>query len=473
MQPCITEPPPSPAQAPGKGRLSDASEPSQANGETSNARVPGFLGMMGRTVSLTGAAVMPVRGLSLVFAALRYRHYRNLWLAALVSNIGAFVQNVAVGWLVYELGRSEMWLGIHGFASQAPMVLLLPLGGVLADRLNRRWTIATGNLLWVMIAVALALLYGFGVLRVWHLVAAAALNGCVSAMLIPANQALLPLLVAKDDLPNAVALNGMNFNLSRVIGPAIGGTVMVAFGATWSFGLNALTFLPLLIVIMLLPINFRPDVKHSATVLQSMATGFRYLRSRSDLKVMEVTIFASGFFVAPLMQMLPAYVSWAYEGDAQAFSTLLSCFGAGAVIGAAAMAARSRGGARPWRAFPLLAFKGLCLAGMAMGPAMSVTMILVMLCGLTFLAANNRLLAAVLGSTPGAMRGRLVSLHIFFFCVGVPLGSLLAGFIGARWGIAWVFGSYGLASVVVMMAIALTTHLRGVVYHEVEDAQGA
>ena len=178
--------------------------------------------------------------------ALAFREYRILWGGQLISNVGTWMQIMAQAWVVYTIsGKSEFWLGVDGFCSGAP-VLLAPFAGVLADRLDRRKLMGTVTVFQGILAFILALMLYFNVLQVWEILICSVFSGALSNMMMPTFNSLMPELVDHPTLPNAVALNSMGFNVSRVLGPMIGGIVLHQFGATWSFGLNALSFVAVL-----------------------------------------------------------------------------------------------------------------------------------------------------------------------------------------------------------------------------------
>lgn len=445
---------------------SDDTADASSDEQILESRPQGFLGTPGRMSSLMGASGMPVRGFKRTFAAFRYIDYRRLWIASCGSSIGTWVQQIAIGWLVYELSGSAVWLGIQGFAGQVPMVILLPWMGVLADMMDRRAIMLLGNTLMMAVALSLMIIHLAGALAVWHLITAAAINGVASAMLIPTNQSLMVSLIHPNDMRNAVALNSMQFNLSRLIGPALGGVVMKVFGAAASFAINTLTFVPLLVVALRMNVPERSPSPSGRQlgVIASFVEGLRYLRTRPDLMVIEMTIFASAFASALILQMLPAFSRTIYGGGETLYSLMLSAFGCGALIGAAFMATFSGRDSSPWRSLPILVVFALTLIGLSFVPPLPAAMVLIVLCGIAFVGCNNRLVAAVMGSTPDYFRGRMSSIHVLCFSMGLPLGSVLAGVLAPRIGIDQVFGLYGVILLVAVAIIAAFVHVKDIRY---------
>src|SRR5436190_19577951 len=185
-------------------------------------------------------------------SALRHREFRLLWIGTFASNIGSWAQKVATAWLIYHITNSEAWLGIDAFASGIPTVLLLPWGGVVSDRVNRGNLLIWTNVVSAGLAFTLAALVYNDSLKVWYIVVVSALSGVVQALMVPASTSILPSLVGEKDTANAIALNSLQFNVSRIIGPAIGGATLIYLGASYSFALNGLSFLVMLVALVLI-----------------------------------------------------------------------------------------------------------------------------------------------------------------------------------------------------------------------------
>ncbi|MCX5659441.1 MAG: MFS transporter [Planctomycetota bacterium] len=437
-------------------------------------------GSLGRMIAVTGPVALPLRGLLHVFPALRRPDYARVWTGSLLSNMGTWIQNVAKSWLVYEIappGQKTLWLGIDAFAGAFPTTLLLPLGGVLADRFDRRWILGISNALMAVFAILLAALFATGHLTVGQIVFVSVLNGICAAAMVPAIQSLLPQLVSHAELPNAVALNALQFNLSRAVGPAIGGYILAGVGAGWSFGLNALSFMAVIVAMTLLP---RPaPTRRRESMLGSFVEGWRYLRSRPDLMVIETLVFSAGFCAAPAMAMVRAYDDDVFgkaadaATDARRFSMLLAGFGLGAVGGAALLAARSGRGPTPWRAIPIFAGFGVVMVLLGLPQSFALTLALFTLAGMSFIGAMNRMFAALLASTPAPIRGRLSSLHVLFFSTGLPVGSLYAGHLARTIGMPNVFVFYGVIMMLAVAGVYYFMRTRQVRYEGVEAAQAA
>jgi predicted MFS family arabinose efflux permease len=445
----------------------------QASPQEGADRPGGLLAAAGRMFGFTGPITLPLRGLSRSFAALAHPDYRLLWTGAMFSNIGAWMQNVAKSWLVYEISGSAFWLGVDAFVTHFSAVLLLPLGGALADRFERRRLLIVCNALLAVLALLLGGLYAGSWLRVSHVIVVSALSGILQAVMTPAYQSLLPDLIPPQHMANAVALNSLQFNLSRALGPAIGGLVMVRFGATWSFVFNAVSFLAVIGACMVIQPRSEGVPRQPESIVRSMSGGASYLRGRGDLAVFLTLVILLGFFGAPVNSMLPALADDAFGGDETVYSLLLSAFGVGAMIGAMLMAAGSHRGPTPWRAFPVLVVSGLAQLLVGVQAWLAVTLTLMMLLGIMHVGVMNRLNAAILASVPPSMRGRMSSFFVLAFRLGIPLGSLAAGSLADVLTVQHVFGAFGLLLMVSVGVLQLESRRRGVTYRGVEAAQEA
>lgn len=439
-----------------------------ARGDTGPA--PGMSGASGQTPPSTMAAPPGPHGWPAPIRALRHREYRLLWAGSLVSNVGTWMQNIAKAWLVYRLGverggkeAGAAWLGLDALAGGLPVVLLLPFTGVMADRFDRRWLLGVTNSFNGLMAVLLAVLYARGALEVWHIVAASAVGGVMQAIAVPSNQSLLPALVGQEDLTNAVALNSIQFNSSRVLGPAVGGYVLAKLGATWSFALNALSFLAVIAALLAMR-RVPPGIHPQQSLARSFRQGLAYLRERVDIRAMILLVFVGSFFAAPALTMLPALVREVFDGSESQFSALLSCFGAGAVVGGVMLAWRSKRVPTPWRAFPTLMALGLCEVVVSLQHHYRLTELLFFGSGVVFVGTMARLNTAILGSTPAHLRGRVSSFFVLAFSAGAPLGSALAGWLAGRLGVQGTFRLYGALLFVIAPLLLLGVRKRGVRY---------
>lgn len=368
----------------------------------------------------------PVNILRQAFYSLRHREFRLIWSGAMCSNTGTWVHNTAKQWVIFSLSGSAFWLGVDTMATQLPMVLLLPLGGVLADRMDRKKMLITINLFSAALAGLMAVLYFTDLLAIWNILLISVLMGSMMALTNPASQAMVSNSVPQQDIPNALALNAMQFNLSRALGPAIGGVVLRMLGAGWSFAANTTSFM--FFIGMLRQLRPQPNSpKGQLSVWQNLKDGWRYLFSRPDLLAIESLVAIGAFGSAPVLTMLPALADELETGSSSVFAWLLSGFGAGAMLGVLILAARQRPVPRPWRAFITLTIFGLILISLGFRTSFWITLALVIGSGMALLGSLNRLFAAFMSSVPPSLRGRMSSVHLLFFSLALPIGSMSAG----------------------------------------------
>jgi MFS family permease len=378
---------------------------------SSSDQLPGGAGsagltgvMLGRTWAWPGA-----------LRALRFYDYRLMWSGALVSNIGTWMQTMAQGWLMWTLTRSALWVGIDAAAADIPVALLLPLGGICADRFDRRRTLIATNAAAGSFALILAILVWTHRVQPWMVVGLSLCVGCSDALRLPANQSLVPALVGREDVPNAIALNAIQFNASRVLGPGLGGLALL-FGIGWCFFINALSFLGVIAAMLLLrnPPALRP-VRESMG--QSLRTGMGYVLSRADLLIMLSLVVIGGLTGGVISRLQPVIVAQVFHGARNAFVVFQVCFGIGAVLGAALVAYGTRAGLMsPWRAFVLMTVMAGCVFALGWGGPPWLGAATMMLVGMLFVASMVRLNGSVLNSTPADMQGRVSSFPAAFRC---------------------------------------------------------
>src|SRR3954468_7640752 len=332
---------------------------------------------------LNAAGDSVVSTLAQGYSALQHRDFRLLWLGTFASNIGSWAQKVATAWLIYRITNSAAWLGIDAFAAGIPTVLLLPWGGVVSDRVNRRNLLIYTNIASAGLAFALAALVFSDMLQVWHIVVVSALSGMVQALMVPASTSILPSLVGEKDTANAIALNSLLFNVSRVIGPAIGGATLIYLGASYSFALNGLSFLVMVVALVL--ITTVPAAKRTGeSVRDNFRGGLEFVKEAGNIRTLLLLVMLAAFLGAPMISMMPALTKSVLHRDASTYSLLLSSFGVGAVVAAGIVALRSRSSPKPWRAVPYLIIYGVCLIAVAFQLPTPIVGLLVALSGFAF-----------------------------------------------------------------------------------------
>jgi predicted MFS family arabinose efflux permease len=363
-----------------------------------------------------------------VFKAFQYRNYRLLWTGACTSSIGTFMQQVAQSWLVLEISKSPFLLGLDAFLGNIPILLFSLVGGVVADRVDRRRLLILSQVIQMSSAFLLAFLYAIGVVQIWHILSLSFVSGTAQAFGGPAYQALFPSLVEPEDLPNAIALQSIQFNVARVIGPALGGIAFTYLGYAWCFSLNGLSFIAVIISLVLLRIDFIP-VKAGVSVLTSMKQGFGFIRNQGAMVALIVLAFCMTMLGIPLLTFLPVFAKDVLHGDAFTFTLMLSLSGGGAVVGSLIVATMGNISAKGRVALIMLTALGALMAGFALSKSVALSCVLLFLAGIALIAVFTLIQSLVQLITGNEMRGRVMSVYNVAFRGGMPIGSLVTGYL--------------------------------------------
>jgi MFS family permease len=365
-----------------------------------------------------------------IAAALTYRDFRVLWFGAFLSTIGTWMQKVAQNWLVLTITgtSSAFFLGLDTFLGELPILLLTLVGGVVADRHDRRQVLVASQCLQMAAAFTLAALVYWDLVHIWHVLALSVVTGLAQAFGGPAHQSLLPSLVSKDHLPNAIAFNAIQFNLARVIGPLLAGAALAAFGMVACFGLNGLSFLAVIAAILSLRVRHIPS---SATTRmhEEFKGGLAYMRAHPALIGLAVLGFAAAFLGNPVLTFLPLFAQDVLQGGVTQYTYLMSWAGAGAVAGALVVAWRGR---FPHMGRTVLVIQigfGLIVVLFALSRIFWLNAVLLFLAGACMVMVFATLSSLVQLNAPNEMRGRVMSLYMVAFRGGMPLGSLAGGWL--------------------------------------------
>ena len=283
------------------------------------------------------AAVGQALGFPPIIRALRNPNFRIFWSGNFLSNIGTWMQNVAQGWLVLVLTNSPFWLGVVGFAGSIPFLFFTLFGGVIADRVNKRRLLLVTQTVMMVLAFLLAALAYLKIITVWELVVIAFLNGMALAMNQPSYQALVPQLVEREDLTNAIALNAVQFNSSRVLGPSLGGYAMALFGVAGNFFLNGLSFLAVLFALVRIRYP-KEEPAPRESMLASLRAGLRYVRGNPQMYVLVWMIGIASLMAMGFLTFIPYFARDVLHVGESGLGWLLACSGAGSVMGAVTVA---------------------------------------------------------------------------------------------------------------------------------------
>jgi MFS family permease len=386
--------------------------------------------------------------LSTRFRALKHRNFQLFIIGQLISLVGTWMQTTALQWLVYKLTGSVALLGVFGFASQVPMLLLAWMGGYVGDRYNRHRGVIVTQSLSMILAFLLAALTLTHLIREWHLIVIALLAGTVNAFDVPIRQSFFVHMVGKEDLPNAIALNSSIFNGARVVGPAIAGFAIVLVGEGWCFFLNGVSFIAVLVALLMMRIE--PFVKRppDESPVRSFVQGFKFAMHDVPIRSSLIMLCVLSLFGLQYSVFLPIYAHDILHGDAGTFSLLMSAAGVGAFLGALQFAARTNySGLARWIAITCtVCAVGLIIMSHATTFWLCVTILFVVgFAATSQMAATNTIIQE---RVPDELRSRLMAVYATMFMGVQPIGALLAGGVGKRIGTpntVLLFGSLVLA----------------------------
>jgi predicted MFS family arabinose efflux permease len=393
------------------------------------------------------------RMLKTTFKAFHYPDFRIMWLGACASTIGTWMQIAAQSWLVYRLSNSSVYLGLDAFFGQIPIFLLSLFGGVFADRKSRRGLLIMSQIIQMTCAFVLTALVLTGVVRVWHIWCLSLTVGIAQAFGGPAYSALIPTLVRKEDIGNAIALNSIQFNLARVVGPALGGITLEKLGAAWCFGLNGVSFVAVIVTLLMIRPSFVP-AKQEASVLSSMKEGIRFIATRDWMVSLVILAFLITFFSFPLITFLPVFAREVLHGGSNTFTTLLCVSGVGSVCGALIIAGmKAQGQAK--RSLACMVLLGALMVGFGASKNLLLSSILVMLAGASLMIVFASNLSVVQGHIDDSMRGRVMSVYNVAFRGGMPIGSLISGILIKQTSVPVIMMANGLVVIVTALYFLL------------------
>jgi MFS family permease len=386
--------------------------------------------------------------------ALRHQQYRRYFLAQVPLVIGSWIHSIALGWLMWELSASPWLLGILAVCDLGPTFLLGPITGTVIDRTNPRRVLLVTQMMFVVLVTLLAALTLSGAVTIPIMIVLTLALGITAAFDSPARQALVGELVPADDLRNAIALNSMLFNVARLIGPAVGGTIVALFGEGWCFVIKALAYLPALYVIFSLRLQVRETVMRESFVAQ-MRAGFAFVRGHEEAGRILLLVGTCSFISVPYFSFLPALAADMLGADASVAGMLMSITGIGAVTAAITLTVLDD--LNLMRFWPVWSsvLLGLAQIGIGLSGALWLTALLALPMGFAILSQNLSSNTLLQHFAPPGFRGRIMAMYSMMMLGTVPLGSLVAGAIGDRWGMPITFVGGGVLCVLVALLLAI------------------
>ena len=392
--------------------------------------------------------------------ALKHRNFQLFFSGQLISLIGTWMQTVAQSWLVYRLTGSGLKLGAVGFASQIPVFLVAPLGGIVADRTNRKHVVIATQTASMLLAFALAALTLLHYVQVWHVFVLAAMLGVVNAFDIPGRQSFLVDMVGKEDLMNAIALNSSMFNGARVIGPAVAGVLVARLGEGWCFFANGVSYIAVIAGLLLMNVHAPARVSAATSPWEHIIEGFQFVNQTAPIRALLVLLGVVSVTGMPYVVLMPIFADKILHDGGQEFASLIGSHdlgavrlgilmgaaGVGALLGALTLAIRSGvKGLGTWVTVCCGGF-GVSLILFALSKSFWLSVLLLLPVGyfiMLQMASSNTLIQVMV---PDALRGRVMALYSMMFMGMAPVGALLGGALSDRLGAPMTIAIGGVAS---------------------------
>jgi predicted MFS family arabinose efflux permease len=389
-----------------------------------------------------------------IFKAFQYRDFRLMWVGACTSSIGTWMQIVAQGWLIYRLSHSAFLLALDQFLGGLPIFLFSLIGGVVADRVERRRILLGSQYVQMATASILTVLVATGLVHVWHILCLSFISGLAQAFGGPAYQALIPTLVEKDDMPNAIALNSIQFNVAVMVGPALAGQALAKLGEKWCFGLNAVSFLAPIISLSVIKARFLP-VKTAESMFNSLKQGIQFARRQNSMEALIVLAFFMTALAMPMRTYIPVFVKDIFHRGPETYGNLLSLMGLGSIFGSLMIAGAGNMRKKGIVALLALLCLGAGISAFAISKSVPLSSIIVVLVGASMMAVFATVSSLVQLITTNEMRGRVMSVYNFAFRGGMPMGNLLSGWLVPLFTAPVVLGVNGLLLVVLALYFLL------------------
>lgn len=388
-------------------------------------------------------------------AALKHKNFRLFWFGQWISLIGTWMQNIAQAWLVLEITKSAFWLGVVNAIQFLPMLFFSLYAGTLIDRFSKRKMLIFTQTSFMILSIILAVDMYFGKVVLWHIIALAGVLGIVNTLDMPSRQAFIIELVGKKDLMNAIVLNSSIFNAARIIGPSLGGIAIAKFGIDICFFLNAISFIPVIICIMLIKLKgFKDSVaKNREGITSEIKVGLKHVLSTPGILIPMILLTVVNIFALNFNVIVPLYAKDVFNAGAGGFGLLMAANGVGALLASAVLAVKSRKG--PKIQTLIVASLAICIFEIlfAMLKSQFAAYILLGIIGvssITFMTTANTLVQTY---SPNHLRGRIMSIYTLIFGGLTPIGSFLTGSLAHWLGAPLTLGVEAIACLILIMLI--------------------
>jgi MFS family permease len=385
------------------------------------------------------------------------KYFGIFWSGALISSLGYWIQNVAQGWQVLQLTNSALLLGLVSFIGTIPNLVLLLFGGIIADKFNRRLLVILAESIYMLIALLQGILTTLHIITVWHIILMAFIVGIFNSVGFPAWQAFISDLIQDRELKQGLTLNAMQWNISRVIGPVIGGISIGIFGIAGSYYLNALSYAAVIVPLLLMHPPQKERLKTaSQSIKGNLATGLAYVKQRPLVQILLGLQLAVSFFVLPYLTLLPIFAGNIFHTGPTGLGTMNATAGIGALLGTILLLILM---ARLRRVISTLL--GICglsgLAGILLAwvPNQNFALPLLVTLGATTVMANIVINTFIQSTTPKEIRGRIISILALIIFGVAPFGTLLAGILAQFLGAPLTMAIGGLCCILIASVLVL------------------
>jgi len=382
------------------------------------------------------------------FRALRHRNYQLFFSGQLVSLIGTWMQSVAQAWLVYRLTGSSLLLGSVAFASQFPVFVIAPFGGLIADRHKRHHIMIATQTASMILAAILACLTLINRVHVWEIFVLASGLGVVNAFDMPARQAFVVEMVGREDQANVIALNSTMFNGARIVGPAIAGILVARIGEGWCFMANAISYIAVIGGLLMMQLTPRPIEGTGASPFQHIMEGFGWVKRTRPIRALLLMLGLVSLLGMPYAVLMPVFADRILHGGARGLGLLMGATGVGAMMAALTLAAKKTlKGLGRWVVISSAGF-GFSMILFSQSRWFWLSFALLIPLGFSMMlqmASSNTLIQSMV---PDRLRGRVMSVYSMMFMGMAPVGALLAGVVAHKLGAPLTLAMGGLACLV-------------------------
>ncbi|PSH05353.1 MAG: MFS transporter [Acidobacteria bacterium] len=385
-----------------------------------------------------------------VFKAFHYRDFRLMWFGACASSIGTWMQIVAQGWLIYRLSHSAFLLALDQFLGGIPVFLFSLIGGVAADRIERRKILLASQFVQMTGATLLTILVAAGLVHVWQILCLSFISGLAQAFGGPAYQALIPTLVKREDMSNAIALNSIQFNMAVIIGPALAGLALAKLGEKWCFGLNAISFLAPILSLSIISARFLPETT-TDSVFSSLKQGIKFVRKQNSMEALIVLAFCMTALSMPMRTYIPVFVKDIFHRGPETYGNLLSFMGVGSICGSLIIAGMGNIHKKGRVALIMLICLGAGITGFSLARSLVVSYTMLAMVGGSMMAVFATVNSLVQLITTNEMRGRVMSVYNCAFRGGMPMGNLVSGWLVPVFSAPVVLGLNGMLLILVAL----------------------